>query len=230
MSLQDQTAYLPDYAPMHLIQMIPEQAQSVLDVGAGPGGVGRVLRERGFSGKIIGIEPVAERIAPNAEFYDETHACYIEDFQTDQRFDVILLADVLEHLNDPWQALKVLRPLLSPTGVLLAQVPNVMHPDFMLNFLCGDAQYVPAGICDITHIRWFNRISIVRAVQEAGFSVKTVSRIFKSDQDQVTATQPISGTYLRVVNHQTGRELMIPAADRADYLTFQYAISAEIGA
>ena len=227
MSLQDQTAYSPVYAPMHLIQMIPEHAKSVLDVGAGPGGVGRVLRERGFSGRIIAIEPVAERIAPNAEFYDEAHACNIEDFQTDQRFDVIMLADVLEHLNDPWQALKVLRPLLSPTGILLAQVPNVMHPDFMLNFLCGDAQYVPAGICDITHIRWFNRISIVRAVQEAGFTVKAVSRIFKSDQDQITATQPISGTYLRMVNHQTGRELMIPAGDRADYLTFQYAISAE---
>jgi 2-polyprenyl-3-methyl-5-hydroxy-6-metoxy-1,4-benzoquinol methylase len=101
MSLQEKTSYSPVYAPMNLIALIPAQAQSVLDVGAGPGGVGRVMRERGFSGRIVAIEPVAERIAPHAEFYDETHACYIEDFRTDQRFDVILLADVLEHLNEP---------------------------------------------------------------------------------------------------------------------------------
>lgn len=229
MSLQEKTTYSPVYAPMALIGLIPEDAQSVLDVGAGPGGVGRVLRERGFAGHIVAIEPVAERIAPNAEFYNELHTCYIENFQTEQRFDVIMLADVLEHLHDPWQALKSLRHLLSPTGLLLVQVPNVMHPDFLLNFLCGEARYVSAGICDITHIRWFNRFSIIRAVQEAGYSVKAVSHVFKNDQDMATANQPISGKLMRLVNPQTGRELLIPATDRVDYLTFQYTVSAEKG-
>lgn len=229
MSLQEKTAYSPVYAPMAVISLIPAKAQSVLDVGAGPGGVGRVLRERGFLGRIVAIEPVAERIAPNAEFYSEIHTCYIEKFQTEHRFDVIMLADVLEHLHDPWQALKSLRNLLSPTGLLLVQVPNVMHPDFLLNFICGEAQYVPAGICDITHIRWFNRLSIIRAIQEAGYTVKSVSRVFKNDQERATANQPVSGQLLKLVNPQTGRELLVPAADLADYLTFQYTVSAERG-
>ncbi|MCR4297872.1 MAG: class I SAM-dependent methyltransferase [Gallionella sp.] len=227
MSLQEKTAYSAVYAPLHLIDLVPATAQSILDVGAGPGGVGKVMRSRGFAGQIVAIEPVAERIAPNAGFYNEIHACYIEDFQTGQRFDVIMLADVLEHLHDPWQALKSLRLLLSPTGLLLVQVPNVMHPDFLLNFVCGDAQYVPAGICDITHIRWFNRLSITRAVQEAGYSVKAVSRVFKNDQERATANQPASGQMLRLANPQTGRELFIPASDLSDYLTFQYIVSAE---
>ena len=229
MSLQEKTAYSLEYAPTHLIGLIPEDAQSVLDVGAGPGGVGRVLRERGFTGRIVAIEPVIERIAANAECYSEVHACHIEDYRTEQRFDVIMLADVLEHLHDPWLALKNLRHLLSPTGLLLVQVPNVMHPDFLLNFICGEAQYVPAGICDITHIRWFNRFSIVRAVQEAGYAVKMVSRVFKDDQDRITANQPVSGKLIRLVNPQTGRELLTPATDILDYLTFQYTVSAEKG-
>lgn len=229
MSLQGKTEYSPSYAPTILIGLIPAEAQSVLDVGAGPGGVGRVLREKGFTGRIVAIEPEAGRIAPNARYYNETHTCYIENFQTEQRFDVIMLADVLEHLHDPWQALKSLRHLLSPTGLLLVQVPNVMHPDFLMNFVCGDAQYVSAGICDITHIRWFNRISITRAVQEAGYSVKEVSRIFKTEQDRINATQPVTGQLMRLANPHTGRELLIPVNDCADYFTFQYVVLAEMG-
>lgn len=227
MSLQEKTAYSAAYAPMHLIDSVPPGAQSILDVGAGPGGVGKVLRNRGFGGRIVAIEPVAERIAPNAENYSEIHTCYIEDFRTDQRFDVIMLADVLEHLHDPWLALKSLRHLLSPAGILLVQVPNVMHPDFLLNFVCGDAQYVAAGICDITHIRWFNRLSIVRAVQEAGYTVKAVSRVYKNDRERETANHPSSGQLMKLANPQTGRELLIPANDLPDYLTFQYIVSAE---
>lgn len=41
---------------MDLIALVPANAQSVLDVGAGPGGAGRVLRERGFAGRIVAIE------------------------------------------------------------------------------------------------------------------------------------------------------------------------------
>lgn len=229
MSLQDKTAYSAGYAPMHLIGLVPAEAQSLLDVGAGPGGVGKVMRNRGFAGRIVAIEPVADRIAPNAEFYNEIHTCHIENYQTEQRFDVIMLADVLEHLHDPWQALNSLRHLLSPTGLLLVQVPNVMHPDFLLNFVCGDAQYVSAGICDITHIRWFNRLSIIRSIQEAGYTVKMVSRVFKNDQERATANQPVSGQLLKLANPQTGRELLIPATDLVDYLTFQYIVSAEKG-
>lgn len=123
MSLQEKTAYSAGYAPMHLIDFVPAVAQSILDVGAGPGGVGKVMRNKGFAGRIVAIEPVTGRIAPNAEYYNEIHTCHIENFQTEQRFDVIMLADVLEHLHDPWQALNSLRHLLSPTGLLLVQVP-----------------------------------------------------------------------------------------------------------
>lgn len=229
MSLNAKAAYSTAYAPMDLIGLVPTHAQSILDVGAGPGGVGRVLRERGFAGDIVAIEPITERIAPNAECYSELHTCPVEDYCTERRFDVIILADVLEHLHDPWMALGNLRSLLLPKGILLIQVPNVMHPDFLLNFICGTAEYVPAGICDITHIRWFNRLSIIRAVQDAGYVVKTVSRIFKNTQEQVAATRPVPGQFMRVVNPQTGRELLIPATDSVDYLTFQYIVSAEQG-
>jgi 2-polyprenyl-3-methyl-5-hydroxy-6-metoxy-1,4-benzoquinol methylase len=226
MSLQEKTAYNPVYAPIAVINLIPENASSILDVGAGPGGVGRVLRQRGFEGRIVAIEPVSERIAPNSDAYNEVHNCYIENYHPKERFDVVMLADVLEHLNDPWLALKDLRILLSDNGILLVQVPNVMHPDFILNFLCGIGQYVPAGICDITHIRWFNRFSIIKAVQDAGYIVQSVSRVFKTDQERLIATNPVNEKHLKLINPDTKREILVPAADRADYLTFQYVVQA----
>jgi 2-polyprenyl-3-methyl-5-hydroxy-6-metoxy-1,4-benzoquinol methylase len=228
MDLQNKTAYNPAYAPMAVINAIPESAKSVLDVGAGPGGVGRVLREKGFSGRIVAIEPVAERIASNLTYYNESHNCYIEDFKNTEAFDAILLADVLEHMQDPWAALIQLKKLLSESGSLIVQVPNVMHPDFIVNFMCGAAQYQPAGICDITHIRWFNRLSILKAVKDAGYEVNSISRVFKTNQEQDIATKPFSAQHLRLKNGQTNREILVPAEDRADYLTFQYVVQASL--
>lgn len=56
MSLQENTAYSPVYAPIDLIVLVPADAQSVLDVGAGPSGEGRVLREKGMRDVFVAIE------------------------------------------------------------------------------------------------------------------------------------------------------------------------------
>ena len=40
---------------------------------------------------------------------------------------MIIFADVLEHLVDPWGVLRELRPMLSPGGRVLLSVPNIAH-------------------------------------------------------------------------------------------------------
>jgi 2-polyprenyl-3-methyl-5-hydroxy-6-metoxy-1,4-benzoquinol methylase len=60
------------------------------------------------------------RVGDRATFVE----ALIEDFETDQRFDTILFAHVLEHVVDPVVALRKLGELLTPTGRLFLVVPN----------------------------------------------------------------------------------------------------------
>lgn len=50
----------------------------------------------------------------------------IEKFQTDKKFAVITICDVLEHVEDPAGILKKCRELLMDNGLLYIQVPNVL--------------------------------------------------------------------------------------------------------
>ncbi len=86
--------------------------------------------------------------------------------------EVVLLGDVLEHLVDPWAALRGAVAMLGPGAVAVVSVPNVL-------FFGALARVVRArrwpredeGIFDRTHLRWFTPRDIVAAVGDAGWEV-----------------------------------------------------------
>jgi SAM-dependent methyltransferase len=49
---------------------------------------------------------------------------YFENFETDERFDVIIMGFVLEHVDDPGLILDRYRKLLNPGGKIYIAVPN----------------------------------------------------------------------------------------------------------
>lgn len=78
---------------------------TVLDVGGGDGYVARRIRERGHWVKVIDISPVRVRRCWSdhhlpAETGDATHLAY-----HDGAYDTVVLGEVLEHLENPGEAL-----------------------------------------------------------------------------------------------------------------------------
>ena len=72
--------------------------------------------------------------------------------------DCVLCLDILEHLVDPWLAVKRLSPLLAPGGRLIISIPNVRNFKFIRKLLIGgDFRYRDAGLLDRTHLRFFTR-------------------------------------------------------------------------
>ena len=63
---------------------------------------------------------LAKRNAPKAEFI----CADIEDYQPDEKFDIIILSGVAEHFDDPLKKLTLIRKLLKDTGILYLEVPN----------------------------------------------------------------------------------------------------------
>jgi methionine biosynthesis protein MetW len=152
--------------------MIPEEAR-VLDIGCGTGSVTSMIRDFRHA-DVIGIEPHGER-ARAAEKTGLTviNGVYSPDIPTRYgQFDVVVLADVLEHLVDPIELLEQIKSALVPGGRVLASIPNVAHWSIRLRLLAGKFDYKPMGIMDATHLRWFTRRAVRRLFDTAGYNIE----------------------------------------------------------
>lgn len=143
----------------------------VLEIGCWVGHVTEHLVANG--NHVVGVER-----DPTAADEARQHATrvHVADLDTtalstieDERFDVILLGDVLEHLRDPSTVLRDLVELLEPRGRLVISVPNVAHVDVRLHLLEGRWEYQPDGLLDRTHLRWFTRAGLRALLDEVGF-------------------------------------------------------------
>jgi glycosyltransferase involved in cell wall biosynthesis len=87
-------------------------------------------------------------------------------------FDIVLAADVIEHVMNPGVLMNQIREILSPQGTALICVPNIAHwyPRFRSTF--GMFDYDQRGILDATHLRFFTRRSLGRLVGRSGFAIR----------------------------------------------------------
>ena len=137
--------------------MLPEKLGRVLDVGCGRGHLGADCKNLGAS-EVVGIEITEENAEAAKQRLDEVLCGNIESMDlplAPGSFDTILCADVLEHLVDPWTTLRRLRDLLTPTGCVVASIPNIAHYSIILKLLTGTWRYEDAGLLDRTHLRFF---------------------------------------------------------------------------
>jgi SAM-dependent methyltransferase len=144
-----------------------------LDVGCSTGGLGAELLSRGFA-QVIGVEPmpaIAELARANLT------DVVVGTFQSVDRaplgaFDLIVFADSLEHMLDPWTALTNARQMLNPGGAILLSVPNVAHWSVLWRaWKMGRWDYQEEGLLDRSHLRFFTPITLAETLDRAGFDV-----------------------------------------------------------
>lgn len=146
-------------------------SKRVLDVGCATGYLAQALGERGCT--VSGLEcdaEAAEEARPHLErlVIGDLETMDLAEAFGDDRFDVIVFGDVLEHLKDPLAVLRGARKLLAEGGSVVASIPNIAHGSVRLALLAGRFDYQPLGLLDSTHIRFFTRSSVEDLFREAG--------------------------------------------------------------
>lgn len=99
----------------------PRGDGQLLDVGAATGGFLALAREQGW--RVSGVEPSegARRLADERGI---NLVADVADVPADDRFELVTLHHVVEHLEDPVDVLGSLRERLSSSGRILIEVPN----------------------------------------------------------------------------------------------------------
>ena len=155
------------------------EGKRVLEVGPATGYLSRVLRERGCTVVGVEIDPIA---AKEAERYCERvivgniETLDFEGSFGEERFDVVVYGDVLEHLVDPEQTLRRTAEILAPGGCVVASIPNVTHGSVRLALLSGSFPWTEVGILDRTHLRFFDRRGVEDLFRLAGYEVSDLLR------------------------------------------------------
>lgn len=143
----------------------------VLDVGCATGYLSKKFREKGCYVVVVEKDEDAGFLA--RQNCDEVIIGDIEGMKPypNEFFDVIVCADILEHLKRPDLVLLKLRRRLSKQGFLIASLPNIAYFTVGLRLLLGKFEYEEIGILDLSHLRFFALSGAKRMFKICGYRV-----------------------------------------------------------
>lgn len=148
----------------------------LLDLGCSDGALAARFRASGWTVTGVDLERTPEVEARVDRFVEADLDEGLPDgvLADGAAHQVVLAADVLEHVRDPERLLRQLHEVVASDGVVLASIPNVAHWYVRARVLLGRWDYDRRGILDRTHLRFFTRRSFTRAAERSGWRVTRV--------------------------------------------------------
>jgi methionine biosynthesis protein MetW len=172
-----------------IVGLVPSGAR-VLDVGCSAGYLGEALKGR-KQARVWGIE-LDERDAAMARErgFEEVFTADLDRFDWNTldgyEFDVIVFADVLEHLKRPGEAIQGAARHLAPDGVVITSIPNIAHLSIRVELMEGGFAYEKLGLLDDTHLKYFTKKTIEDMFRAAGLSIQRLdATVYDLPEDQV---------------------------------------------
>lgn len=150
--------------------------RKLLEVGCGRGGLLRVAKEKGWD--VFGIDSSLENITELRK-YDIAGVCvdYLS-YHPAEKFDVIILWDLIEHPTNPAAYLQKSRELLHPGGLLLIATPHYpnllsMIAGLLYQMSLGKIKFPVAQLYFLEHTTYFSMRVLRRFLERQNFKVLT---------------------------------------------------------
>jgi 2-polyprenyl-3-methyl-5-hydroxy-6-metoxy-1,4-benzoquinol methylase len=211
----------PNNSHAYALDMIGSNKR-VLELGPAAGAFTRALVDKGC--RVVAIEMdvdaavAVEAIAERVIVGDLSSAGVVASAIDDERFDVVVGGDVLEHLRDPLEVLRACRAALKPGGYVVLSLPNVAHADVKLQLLDGRFPYRATGLLDRTHLRFFTLESIHELLDDAGLLPVDLRRV----------TVPVFATEQAVDPATVSPEVLARATADPESETYQFVVQAVV--
>jgi len=173
----------PNTAAANVVSMVGTE-KYVLEIGSGPGSITRQLKERSGC-RVVAIEVDFEAAAAVAPFCERVYSCdlndpsWVDSIVQSGRFDVVVAADVLEHLIDPWTTLRKMTTVLTDAGHIVVSLPHAGNNAVLACLLDGNFAYGKYGLLDRTHIRFFGLRNIEDLFLQAELEVVEAKFVYR---------------------------------------------------
>ena len=156
-----------------------KEGSYVLDIGCNNTKLSKILSDR-KNCKVTAIDK-SEKLE-NSSFVEKYISFDLDNGLPDlnyNKFDYILLLDVIEHLKNPEEFMIKLKQKTekNPKLTIIASTGNVGFFIIRLMLLFGSFNYGNKGILDKTHTRLFTFSSFKQLMIQAGFNIKKISGI-----------------------------------------------------
>lgn len=226
------TPYQQHFNP-HLLEVFAHAPRVLLDVGCSSGNLGKHVKSLHANCRTIGIEPNRATAAIASQNLDQVLCGRFEDLNLANEgiahgsVDTIVMADVLEHMYDPWQVMVKLKPYLSPDAQIILSIPNTRHLGLMQGLLDGGMwTYADKGLLDITHIRFFTLREIANFLAQTGFRMEYVKHFL----DTALASFYDQNKSNPDINIRLGRVTLekVTPNELAELCTWQFFIRARV--
>lgn len=158
-------------------------AKSLLELGLGHGFTANIFAKH-FQRHVIleGSSAIIDNFKKtNPNCSSEIIETYFERFETDEKFDVIVLGFVLEHVDNPMHVLKHIKKFLSPEGKIFIAVPNAMALNRRLGHHAGyldDIYELSQSDIEQGHKRYYTLDSLTKEINQANFVMEKKEGIY----------------------------------------------------
>ncbi len=136
----------------------------LLEIGCSYGFFLNILKEKNWDVK--GTELAKDSVKFAKEKYRlDVREGSLEELKFKEKFDVIVMFDVLEHTRNPDEQARIVNNLLNENGIFVLTTPNIRSLDYFLNGKYWDWMIPPA------HLNYFSTKTIKRFLKKNGFKV-----------------------------------------------------------
>jgi 2-polyprenyl-3-methyl-5-hydroxy-6-metoxy-1,4-benzoquinol methylase len=146
--------------------------QVVLDIGCGPGHLGRLLKGKFTKIRVDGLD--FSRVALD-EAKKHLDNCWQVDIDqnnipaADNTYDALCCLEMIEHVYDVSHLLQEIKRVLKNSGRALISVPNLAYWRYRLQVVFGILPH--PEITDEKHLHFFTYASLRKRIKDAGMAV-----------------------------------------------------------
>ena len=143
----------------------------VLDLGCARGYIGSRIKALG--NYVVGVD-ISESVVEEAKkILDRTYVFDLEGNWPDfnEKFDLTILPEILEHVFDPVEVLKKVFSVLGDSGEIIITTPNILLWTNRIKIMLGKFEYTDQGLMDFGHIRFLTYKYLNQVLKDSGFKL-----------------------------------------------------------
>ena len=164
----------------HILDLLPLNAHTILDLGCGIGDLAKLLTEKGY---IVTGADISQKSIENAKKHAKE--TFVVDFENSwpnellqKKFDVIIASEIIEHMFNPDFMLQNISIMLHENSVVIITTPNIVFWKSRFNIFFGNFEYTDKGIMDKGHVHFFTLKTLKKLCKKYNFKIEKEHHVF----------------------------------------------------